>query len=158
MMITAEEQREFEDYAKALLANPTSIIHKRLNTHVNHTNVDDDEVLLISYLNSEITNELNDMWINSAMSHSQAFAKKYEGNTQDEQIDLNNAVPYQFHKYLNVFSDEKSTRFPKSTPWDHKIEMKTGFEPKSFKIYPMTPEKYAMTKAFIDDNLEKGYI
>ena len=92
------------------------------------------------------------------MSHSQAFSQKYEGNTQDEQIDLNNAVPLQFHEYLNVFSDKKSTRFPKSTPWDHKIEMKAGFEPKSFKIYPMTPKEDTMSKAFIDDNLEKGFI
>ncbi len=26
---------------------------------------------------------------------------KYEGNTQDEQIDLKDAVPPQFHKYLD---------------------------------------------------------
>ena len=89
------------------------------------------------------------------MSHSQAFSRKYEGNTQDEQIDLKDAVPSQFHEYLDVFSDEKATRFPKSMSWDHKIEMKPGFEPKSFKIYPMTLEEDAMTKEFIDDNLAK---
>jgi hypothetical protein len=89
------------------------------------------------------------------MSHSQAFAQKYEGNLQDDQMDLKDAVPSQFHDYLDVFSDEKATRFPKSTPWDHKIEMKPGFEPKSFKIYPMTQEEDAMTKEFIDDNLAK---
>ena len=91
------------------------------------------------------------------MSHSQAFSRKYEGNTQDKR-DLKDAVPPQFHKYLNVFSDEKATQFPKSMSWDHKIEMKPGFEPKSFKIYPMTPEEDTMTKEFIDDNLAKGYI
>ncbi len=36
--------------------------------------------------------------------------------------------------------------------------MKAGFEPKSFKIYTMTLEEDTMTKAFIDDNLAKGYI
>jgi hypothetical protein len=36
--------------------------------------------------------------------------------------------------------------------------MKPGFEPKSFKIYPMTQEEDAMTKEFIDDNLAKGFI
>ena len=75
-------------------------------------------------------------------------------NTQDEQIDLKDAVPPQF---LNVFSDKKATWFPKSTSWDHKIKMKPGFEPKSFKIYLMTPEKDTMTKEFIDDNLAKEY-
>ena len=78
--------------------------------------------------------------------------------TQDELIDLKDAVPSQFHNYLDVFSDEKATRFPKSTSWDHKIEMKPGFEPKSFKIYPMTPKEDTMTKEFINDNLAKGYI
>ena len=147
MIIPAEEQREFEDYAKALLADPTSQIHKRLNADFDIGQIDfdpsetefDDNSLLISYINGETTPELDDVWINSTMSHSQAFSRKYEGNTQDEQIDLNNAVPSQFHEYLDVFSDEKCTRFPKSTPWDHKIED-------------------TMTKAFIDNNLEKGYI
>jgi hypothetical protein len=92
------------------------------------------------------------------MSHSQAFAAKYEGNIQDDQVELKDVVPPQFHEYLDVFSDEKATRFPQSTSWDHKIEMKEGFKHKSFKIYPMTPEEDAMTKEFIDDNLAKGFI
>ena len=154
MIISAEEQREFEDYAKTLLADPTSQIHKRLNAEFDIGQIDfdpsetefDDNTLLISYINGEATQKLDNVWINSTMSHSQAFTRKYEGNTQDEQIDLNDAVPPQFHEYLDIFSDEKSTRFPKSTPWDHKIEMKAGFEPKSFKIYPMTPEEDIMTK------------
>ena len=166
MIIPAEEQRKFEDYAKALLADPTSQIHKLLNTEFDIGQIDfdvsetefDDNTLLILYINGETTSELDDVLINSTMSHSQAFSWKYEGNTQDERIDLNDAVPPQFHEYLKVFSDEKSTWFPKSTPWDHKIEMKAGFEPKSFKIYPITPEEDTMTKAFINDNLEKGYI
>ena len=57
-----------------------------------------------------------------------------------------------------VKSYEKATQFPKSTSWDHKIEMKPGFKPKSFKIYLMMPEEDAMTKEFIDNNLAKGYI
>ncbi len=117
MIIPAEEQREFEDYAKSLLADPTSQIHKRLNTEFDIGQIDfdpsetefDDNALLISYINGKTTPELDDMWINSTMSHSQAFSQKYKGNTQDKQIDLNNAVPPQFHEYLDIFSDEKST-------------------------------------------------
>ena len=67
------------------------------------------------------------------MSHSQAFSQKYKGNTQDELIDLKDAVPPQFHDYLDVFSDKKATRFPNSMSWDHKIEMKPGFEPNHLK-------------------------
>ena len=86
MIIPAEEQREFENYAKALLADPTSQIHKRLNAEFDIGQIDfdpsetefDNNTLLISYINGETTPELNDMWINSAMSHSQDFSWKYE--------------------------------------------------------------------------------
>ena len=42
--------------------------------------------------------------------------------------------------------------------WDHKIEMKEGFEPKSFKNYNLTPEEQKKLDKFLDENLEKGYI
>ncbi len=68
MIIPAEEQREFEDYAKALLADPTSQIHKRLNAEFDIGQIDfdpsetefDDNTLLISYINGETTQELDD--------------------------------------------------------------------------------------------------
>ena len=32
-------------------------------------------------------------------------------------------------------------QFPESRPWDHKIELKEGFQHKSFKTYNLTPEE-----------------
>ena len=80
-----------EDYPKALLADPTSQIHKWLNAKFDIGQINfnpsetefNDNALLISYINSEATPELDEVWVNSAMSHSQAFLQKYEGNTQD---------------------------------------------------------------------------
>jgi hypothetical protein len=123
MIITAKEQKKFEEYARSLLANPSSRIHqqhKKLNINYNDFDIGqiefdigqnefDDDALLISYINGESSPELEDVWINSTMSHSQAFAQKYEGNPQDNQIDLKDAIPPQFHEYLDVFSDEKAT-------------------------------------------------
>jgi hypothetical protein len=43
----------------------------------------------------------------------------------DEQL-----VPAEYHEYLDIFSKGKAHRFPKSRPWNHKIKMKEGFEPK----------------------------
>jgi hypothetical protein len=51
----------------------------------------------------------------------------------DEQL-----VPVEYHKYLDIFSKEKAHRFPESRPWDHKIKMKEGFQPKSFTNYNLT--------------------
>jgi hypothetical protein len=42
--------------------------------------------------------------------------------------------------------------------WDHKIDMKEGFEPKSFKNYNLTPEEQKELDKFLDEILEKGYI
>jgi hypothetical protein len=41
--------------------------------------------------------------------------------------------------------------------WDHKIDMKEGFEPKSFKNYNLTLEEQKELDKFLDENLEKGY-
>jgi hypothetical protein len=67
-------------------------------------------------------------------------------------------VPAEYHKYLDIFSEEKAHRFPKSRPWDHKIEMKEGFEPKLFKNYNLTPAEQIKLDKFLKGNLEKGYI
>jgi hypothetical protein len=37
----------------------------------------------------------------------------------DEQL-----VPAEYHKYLDIFSEENAHRFPESRPWDHKIKRK----------------------------------
>jgi hypothetical protein len=67
-------------------------------------------------------------------------------------------VPAEYHEYLDIFSEEKAHRFPKSRPWDHKIEMKEGFEPKSFNNYNLTPAEQLKLDKFLKENLKKGYI
>jgi hypothetical protein len=62
----------------------------------------------------------------------------------------------EYHEYLDIFSKEKAHRFPESRPWDHKIEMKEGFEPKSFKNYNLTPAEQIKLNKFLEENLEKG--
>ena len=53
-----------------------------------------------------------------------------ENRKKEEKTDKK-LVPQEHHEYLDVFSEEKAAQFPESGPWDHKIEMKEGFEPKS---------------------------
>jgi hypothetical protein len=69
----------------------------------------------------------------------------------DEQL-----VLVDYHKYLDIFSEEKAHRFPESRPWDHKIKMKEGFEPKSFKNYNLTPAEQIELDKFLKKNLEKN--
>jgi hypothetical protein len=67
-------------------------------------------------------------------------------------------VPAEYHEYLDIFSEEKAHRFPKSRPWDHKIKIKKGFEPKLFKNYNLTPAEQLKLDKFLKENLKKGYI
>jgi hypothetical protein len=59
---------------------------------------------------------------------------------------------------LDVFDDKKADRFPDSRTWDHKIELKGGFQAKSFKSYNVTPAEQMEMDNFIKENLAKGYI
>jgi hypothetical protein len=81
--------------------------------------------------------------------------KENSGKTDktDEQL-----VPAVYHKYLDIFSEEKAHHFPESRPWDHKIEMKEGFKPKLFKNYNLTPAEQIELDKFLKENLEKEYI
>ena len=81
-----------------------------------------------------------------------------EENQKKEKKTDKELIPKEYHKYLDVFSKEKAARFPESRPWDHKIEMKEGFEPKSFKNYNLTPVEQLELDKFLKEILEKGYI
>ena len=93
-------------------------------------------------------------WINKNVATELAIK---ENDKKEEKTDKG-LVPKEFHKYLDIFSEEKAHRFPEPRPWDHKIEMKEGFEPKSFKNYNLTPAEQIELDKFLKGNLEKEYI
>ena len=67
-------------------------------------------------------------------------------------------IPKIYHEYLDIFSEEKAAQFPESKPWDHKIKMKEGLEPKLFKNYNLTPVEQLKLDNFLKEILEKGYL
>ena len=71
----------------------------------------------------------------------------------DEQI-----VPLEYHEYLDIFNKKRASWFPNKWPWDYKIEIKLGFEPKLFKNYNLTPAEQDELNKFSKENLEKEYI
>ena len=42
--------------------------------------------------------------------------------------------------------------------WDHAIELKEGFIPKKGKVYSLSREEREKVQAFVEDQLQKGYI
>jgi hypothetical protein len=94
----------------------------------------------------------------NVISHSIEFTVKYEEPDKQEKKPIEELVPPAYHKYLKVFSEQAADRLPERKAWDHKIDLKTGFIPKSSKIYPLNPEEEKLTREFIDEHLAKGTI
>ena len=64
-------------------------------------------------------------------------------------------IPEAYHGYLDLFNETKADQFSGPCSWDHKIELKEGFEPKSFKTYNLTPEEQTELDKWIKENLER---
>jgi Reverse transcriptase (RNA-dependent DNA polymerase) len=96
-----------------------------------------------------------DVWINKTNITTELAIEENSKKTDktDEQL-----VPAEYHRYLDIFSEEKTQCFPKSRPWDYTIKMKEGFEPKSFKNYNLTPAEQIKLDKFLKENLKKEYI
>ena len=89
----------------------------------------------------------------STAAQMAANAKPKEEKTWDQ------IVPRHYHQWKKVFSEEEAKRFPEHQPWDITINF-TADAPKSLdcKIYPLMLEEQGQLRAYIKDNLEKGYI
>ena len=126
----------------------------------NHTinpmeELDDEEIgnaVLISYIEEMKTK----VWINAKGNMAMELAIKE--NKKKAKLTNEELVLEDLHEFLDVFDEKKANRFPDSNVWDHKIDMKEGLEPKSFKNYNLTPEEQKELDKFLNENLEKGHI
>ena len=64
--------------------------------------------------------------------------------------------PYQ--EFKDVFSKESFDQLPPHKPWDHAIELITGAQPFSTKVYPMSPNEQRELEAFLEENLKSHCI
>jgi len=79
------------------------------------------------------------------------------GKDKDKET-LRKLVPQRFWKWKKVFGKRESERMPVRKAWDHVIELKEGFMPKKGKVYSLSKEEREEVQAFIEDQLQKGYI
>src|SRR6202789_2621471 len=126
---------------------------EEFKTHTLNPLDKDDLSILIGLMDSM---EPEEIWINARTNVATELAA--EENKKKEGTPIEKLVPEEYHEYLDVFDEEKENRFQEERSWYHKIEMKEGFEPKSFKSYNLTPEEQIEQDKFIKENLEKGYI
>ena len=67
----------------------------------------------------------NKIWINTKMTSATDLAAA--ANSKKPELTPEEIVPKEYHKFLDVFDEEKANHFPEPQPYDHKIEMKSGF-------------------------------
>ncbi|EKM48439.1 uncharacterized protein PHACADRAFT_58702, partial [Phanerochaete carnosa HHB-10118-sp] len=69
-----------------------------------------------------------------------------------------NTVPSHYHDYSDVFSKEDFDSLPQRRPWDHAIELTSGTQPISCKVYPISVNEQKELDEFIEENLRTGRI
>jgi hypothetical protein len=116
----------------------------------------EDQDLVISYIKGEANKGVEEVWAKTRMTKSIQLAQKKERKKPKKPPE--ELVPKEFHEYLSVFSEEEAGRFPERTAWDHAINLKEGFKPKSAHIYPMSPAEELELKGFLEENLDKNYV
>ena len=139
----------------AIESKPTIHEEPDEDAELNRTrNPTENNEILLAYM--EEVRKPNEVEINAKTSNAIEFHLKHD--EKKENLPLKQLVPEALHGYLDVFDENKADRFPGSRPWDHKIELKEGFEPKSFKTYNLTPEEQKELDQWLKEILEKGYI
>ena len=111
----------------------------------------DMDTILLEFLNME-----DEVWINTKTNVATSLVA--EANLKKPELSPEQLVPEEYHKYLDIFDEGKANRYLEPRPWDHKIKMKTGFEPKLFKTYNLTQEEQSELDKFLKENLDRGYI
>ena len=61
-------------------------------------------------------------------------------------------------EFQSVFTKEDFDILPEHCKWDHTIELIPRGEPKSLKVYPLSPLEQAELDAFLEKNLHTGRI
>jgi hypothetical protein len=116
----------------------------------------DDEQIGNAVLLSYIKEAKSKVWINAKTGIAMELVIKE--NKKKADLPVEKLIPEDLHDFLDIFDDNKANQFPESNMWDHKIDMKEGFEPKFFKNYNLMLEEQKELDKFLNKILEKGYI
>ena len=68
------------------------------------------------------------------------------------------SLPAYVVEFQSVFAKEDFDILPEHRKWDHAIELIPGAEPKSSKVYPLSPLEQMELDAFLEENLRTGRI
>ena len=116
----------------------------------------ENQELIISYIKETLTDQAREDWMKTRMSHSQLFALEEEKAKIKPKEEI---VPKEFHRFLDtVFSERPVGKLPPRTKYNHRIDLKPGFEPMRGAIYRQGPVHNKALQDFLDENFAKGFI
>ena len=122
------------------------VINKEeIKNYTNNSIEEDKDAILIKLL-EETT------WIDKTNITTKLATKENDKKKEKTDKEL---VPEEFHDYLDIFSKEKAHQFHEPQPWNHKIQMKEGFELKSLKNYNLTPAEQIELDKFLKKTWRK---
>ncbi|MBW0579190.1 hypothetical protein O181_118905 [Austropuccinia psidii MF-1] len=91
-------------------------------------------------------------------SYHDSLEELWDEEEEPEEIEtVINVVPSVYHKYLDVFSKVKSEKLPPHRACDHHIELEGSLPPVGV-IYSLSNQESDTLRAYISQNLEKGFI
>jgi len=76
----------------------------------------------------------------------------------EEEKTVEELVLRRFWKWKKVFGKVESKRIPVQKAWNHAIELKESFMFKKEKMYSLSREEWEEMQAFVENQLQKGYI
>lgn len=72
--------------------------------------------------------------------------------------DARAAIPPEYNRFRGIFSREEAETLPPHRSYDHKIPLTPGKEPPFGPMYSMSREELETLRAWLGDNLKKGFI
>jgi len=83
--------------------------------------------------------------------------KQWVRKTEKEKA-VEKLVLRKFWRWKRVFGKKELECMPTRKPWDYAIELREGFVPKKEKVYLLSREEREEVQAFVENQLQKGYI
>jgi hypothetical protein len=84
--------------------------------------------------------------------------KQTDDRSIQEEQEIKEQLPEQYHKFADVFSKIKSDKLPKRKEYDYRIELEKEVELGYCSLYRMSAEELQAAKDYIVENLDKGFI
>lgn len=87
-----------------------------------------------------------------------AKLKPKDTTPEEQEREIRARVPEEYHEFIPLFLESNNPQLPPRRPYDHKIPLKPGTAPPHGALYSMSLGELEVLKAYLDENLKKGFI